>query len=681
MGGNGRKVMSELLLELFSEEIPAMMQKKASIAYKEIFSKYFLSNKMDFDELNIYVSLRRLTLHVTGLPSSFPKTTRELKGPRISAPQAAIDGFCRSNNITQGDLSKTIIKDVECYIYEQEVPERNVKDILCESLHIPIGEYVWAKSMHWSSYEIKWIRPLQNILCIFDSETIPFEYGHLLANNKSHGHRFMSPSVFTVTNFLEYKKKLEENFVMLDANERESYIAKRLKEEVSKLNLILKEDIALLEEVTGLAEHPQILVGKIDKEFLSLPKEVLISSMRSHQKYFSLLDKGGNFAPYFLFVSNIASSDPSVIISGNEKVLSARLADALYFYNQDIKTTLSEKAEKLDKVIFHAKLGSLKDKTLRLSQIVSFIDPDNENLLKAALLCKSDIVSEMVDEFPTLQGIMGYYYAKEESLDDEIANIIRNHYKPQGISDNSPSASSALLALADKIDNLCGLILAGEKPSGSKDPFALRRQALGIIRIILENEININLTSLVKFAINEYRGQISLDKNYEKQILLFLEERLKHFFKEKYSHGLINSVCDLTINPDLVAIELKLVMLKNFLNSKEGDNLLSAYKRANNILKDAKIDDTQLDKSSFISEYEHKLHDSINSSRAKIESALDSKNYSVALQLLSDMLKPIEDFFDNVMVKDQNSVIANNRMILLCKARNVFDMIVKFEKL
>ena len=496
--------MSELLLELFSEEIPATMQQKAAVAYEEIFAKYFQEQTISFASIKSYVGPRRLTIQVTGIAAYISASKKEVKGPKTSAPENAIYGFCHSNGISKDLLSRQEIKGVEYFVYEQMKAEQQTKDILQKTLMDPISTYVWPKSMFWGDYQIKWVRPLRNIMCIFDGQTLDFKYGHLVANNKSFGHRFMSPEPFEVTNFAEYKQKLSDNFVVLDHFERKAYISKESNKIAAKMGLVIKEDNDLLEEVTGLVEYPQVLLGSIDQKFLSVPSEVLSSSMRSHQKYFSLFDQKGDFAPYFLFVSNIAATNPELVVQGNEKVLSARLSDALYFYNQDLKTKLNQKSQKLDKIIFHAKLGTVGDKVQRVAKIAEYLLPNNEDIVKAALVCKSDIVSEVVGEFPNLQGIMGYYYAKYESLNEDVAVAIRDHYKPQGPSDSCPTGIAAFLALADKIDSLCGLMLAGEKPSGSKDPFALRRQALGIVRIVLENELLVNISELVDVAVSGY---------------------------------------------------------------------------------------------------------------------------------------------------------------------------------
>lgn len=672
--------MSELLLELFSEEIPAMMQSKAAYAYKEIFTKYFASLNIEFKDIEVHVGPRRLCIYVNGLPSVIPSSINEMKGPKTSAPEKAIEGFCRSNNISKDDLEIKEIKGADFYFYTHKTEEQRTEDILLDSISDPISEYVWPKSMYWGDYKIKWVRPLQNILCIFDGKIIPFEYGHLKANNICYGHRFMSPESANISSYDEYKKHLESNFVVLKAEDRVNIIKAELEKISKDKDLVIKDDPYLLEEVSGLIEYPRVLVGRIEEKFLSVPSEVLISAMRSHQKYFSVFDKEGNFAPYFIFVSNIKSEKESLVISGNEKVLSARLADALYFYNQDLKTTLTDKSERLDKVIFHAKLGSLRDKTQRLANLCKFIDSDNESAAYAALICKSDIVSEVVDEFPTLQGVMGYYYAIAESQDKNVAEAIRDHYKPQGPNDECPKEAGAVLALADKIDSLCGLMLAGEKPSGSKDPYALRRQALGIIRIILDNKFEIDLNALVVYSLGLYKDQIDVPDEYKNQILQFLAERIKYFFKSEYSPELVAATLDITRESNILSFASKINVLSNFIESKNGEDLLQSYKRANNLLGKDKPTG-KVDESVFISNHERELFDCIKTNKENIEIALGKKDYKGSLELLASFHTPLSNFFENVLIKDRNESIAQNRMLLLEEIRGVFDQIAKFDKL
>ncbi|MFV9936823.1 MAG: glycine--tRNA ligase subunit beta, partial [Rickettsia endosymbiont of Haemaphysalis japonica] len=438
-------------------------------------------------------------------------------------------------------------------------------------------------------------------------------------------------------------------------------------------DLIIKEDNRLVEEVAGLSEFPVVLLGKIPQKFLELPKAVLISSMRTHQKYFCLFDKTGNFTPYFLFVSNGRFTNAELVIQGNEKVLSARLSDALYFCKQDIAKTLESRLGQLEAVTFHAKLGNLREKIERITDICNYIAPNNKDLITAARLCKSDLVSEMVGELPDLQGIMGYYYAKHEGLNAEIAAAIRDHYKPQGLSDNVPSGNAALLALADKLDSLVGLMIAGEAPTGSGDPYALRRQALGIIRIILENKLELNFNDLINFSINLYKDSSDENKNL---IISFFEERAKFYFKNDYDIALINAVLDL----NLVDTNFKLDALKEFLIEDAGKQLLNAYKRASNIIGDQKITGL-VDASLFSTQPEKALFEVIQKISPQIIDSIADKDYKKALNLLSSLLTPITSFFDNVLVNDSDPKIAQNRLSLLQNICELFDKVAQFSRL
>lgn len=667
--------MKELLLELFSEEIPAMMQGKAAEGYREIFTRHFKENNITFENLRVFIGPRRVTLLATGLPEIMPAVKVEVKGPRVDAPMQAIEGFCRSSGITRDQLSKITVKEHEFFAYIRKEPENKTEELLLEILPKAIAEYVWPKSMYWGSYDITWVRPLKNILCLFGGQVLPIKYGHLKANNVTCGHRFAASRSLRAEDFADYTGKLDKAFVVLDQARRKNIIIEQLGEHTARKGLRLLDDQGLLEEVTGLVEYPNVMMGTIPEKFMRLPKEVLITSMRTHQRYFSLIDAEGNLAPYFLFVSNSVTDNPAVIIAGNEKVLAARLSDALYFYDQDRKVILESGLEKLESVIFHAKLGNLKDKVDRLVRICEYLAPENKALHKAARLCKSDLVSEMVVEFPELQGIMGYHYAMKEGLGEEVALAIRNHYKPQGQSDQVPSGEAAYLALADKIDSLVGLMLAGEMPTGSKDPYALRRQALGVIRIILAERLEVNIKELVSFVVSLYSV-----KGDERVIISFLEERAKFYFKEHYDLELVNAVLDLNHESDLFKSNMKLATLKEFLATASGESLISSYKRANNILRDSKFSG-EVEPSLFTTDYEKVLYSLAVSSGSKITSALIDKDFNKALQILSELAAPIGAFFDNVMIKDEDPKVAGNRLLILDNIRRLFCQIAKFDHL
>ncbi|WP_375331126.1 glycine--tRNA ligase subunit beta [Candidatus Tisiphia endosymbiont of Oplodontha viridula] len=718
--------MSELLLELFSEEIPALMQKNAAESYKTIFTTILQDSRITGD-VQVFIGPRRIAVYITNLPKSIPPKEITIRGPKVSSTSQVIEGFCRSNNIEQKNLSTLLVQGQSYYIIVKNTKETDIRVLLEDMIPKAISKYIWPKSMYWGNYDISWIRPIRNILCIFDGEILAIKYGHLTANNITFGHRFISPESITIDSFSEYQIKLRESNVIIDQEGRKEIIKSQLLIIAKSLNLVIKEDEKLLEEVTGLVELPVVMVGKIPTHFLKLPSEVLVSSMRNHQKYFSTFDETGNFAPYFLFVSNMPN-DQNIIVSGNEKVLSARLSDALYFYQQDLSNSLQSKLPKLERITFHAKLGSVKQKTERIADTCNYIiysnDLENWNVKQgvsersvhevreyantpqfcetnsskqksilgnkdlqlAARLCKSDLTSEMVGEFPELQGIMGYYYAKEDRLGEEIAAAIRDHYKPQGPSDSLPVGDAAILAIADKLDSLVGLILIGKEPSGSRDPYSLRRQALGIIRIILGNKLSINIKQLVAYVVHLYQTMFEDVKgggndsglSKTRQIILdFLEERAKYYFKNHYDLSLINAVLDFDIEEDLVVSEIKLASLQDFLTKADGENLLTIYKRANNILEGSNIEG-EVNQDAFISKYEQELFLSLGVISKQIDSYIVEKDFTKTLSLLLEILNPVNEFFDNVMVKDQNHNIANNRLLLLRMVTQLFDKLAKF---
>jgi len=706
--------MSELLIELFSEEIPAVMQARAEKSYLDIFARYFQEKEINFAGLKVFIGPRRITIYVAEIDKETKDKFVSIKGPRIDSSDQAVNGFCRANNINKSELTTKDVKGHPCYFYEKDVVGKPVKAILEDSLQEPIMEYVWPKSMNWSNYKIKWVRPLKNILCVFDGEVIPFKLGHLIANNTTFGHRFMNPKQITVENFAGYKKDLEENFVILEREERKARISNGIREKIEilnkkyKTNYLIKEDAILLEEVAGLAEYPVVLCGRIEDRFLELPSEVLVSSMRTHQKYFSLFQqtkffgKGGVplgiseeefFAPFFLFVSNIKSPDDDknnedLVVKGNQKVLSARLSDALYFYQQDLKKPLLDSLNKLDKVVFHTKLGSMKQKTDRLVKLTKYITSDfqQKEVEEAALLCKGDLVSEMVGEFPELQGIMGYYYALKSGKSQEIASAIRDHYKPQGPSDNVPEGAAAIVAVADKIDSLCGLMLAGERATASGDPFGLRRLALGIIRILsFENEKDggikgsihsLGILNLVNSSCHRYQDVVNYKKEDENQIINFVEERYKHYLKEQgHTINQINAVIDFRKNDNLLCLRRNLLSLKDFLRSEDGEGLLNSYKRINNILSN-QSPVGEIDKHLF-NKYEKDLFEFVDNESKSISMA----NFYISLKTISNLKPIIDSFFDNVMVMDSDAKIANNRLLLLVRTKQLFNKVANFDLL
>lgn len=710
--------MSDLVLELFSEEIPALMQQKAENAYREIFTKHLTNAGISFKTLEIFSGPRRITVHITDLPTTLPAKEVEIKGPKIDAQDKAIEGFCRSHNINRADLLEKNISGQLCYVYLHKTPETKVANLLTEVLPVAIGEYVWPKSMYWNIHQTKWVRPLKNILCIIGATVLPIKFGHLTANNVTFGHRFMANKELIITSFDDYLTKLESHYVILSHHKRKEMILDQTSKLLSSYNVNIKADEKLLEEVTGLVEYPNVMIGKIPEKFLTLPSEVLTSSMRTHQKYFSLFDKFGKFAPYFLFVSNKLASgeDEALITQGNEKVLSARLSDALYFYQQDLSKEFmkaQKPTEKLADIIFHAKLGTMKDKIDRIEALCQKLAIGcTDGLLTAAKICKNDLVSEMVGEFPELQGIMGYYYALQEGLSEEIATSIRDHYKPLGPTDTMPTGIAAKLALVDKLDSLASLMIAGEKATGSTDPYALRRLALGIIRIIFSPDLasdvagsECNLKQMISAAVDAVKkpeiNDATQTQNFKSQILKFFEERARFYFKDQlgYVSNIINAVLDLEKNSNLVEIEKNLRSLQEFMKNEDQvsteHHLLNSYKRVASILQTK--DDIRLNQERF----ENYFSDNNATKLQPEEKELYSSYITVSLELqdltsgkiisddpflsklssLAKLTPKISDFFDNVMVNSKVHEQAENRLCLIYNIRNLFLSVANFDYL
>lgn len=679
--------MSELILELYTEEIPALMQRPAEEEYKRIFEKAFVNAQIEYSLLEVHIGPRRVAVHIDGLPAKLPAKNIELKGPKVGAPDMAIEGFCKANNISKNDL---VIKNLgagECYFYEYTTKEQPITEILPQILVSSINEYSWPKSMYWGDYSIKWVRPLLNVMCILDSKILPLEYGHLSSNNFSFGHRFIANQKFTVENWGDYLTKLKKSFVVLSRADRTNLIKAGIESIEKEHNLFVEIDSRLLEEISGLAEHISVLIGKIPEKFMHLPSEILVTSMRTHQRYFPTKFKDGKFAPYFVFVSNLPGDDLSGVVSGNEKVLSARLSDAIYFYNQDKKRSLEDRVEDLKSVLFHAKLGTIFDKSQRLVAIAEFLQSGNKDLARSALLCKADLVTEAVGEFPELQGIMGSYYALEAGANAEVVDAIRNHYRPLGNDDEVPAGTAAYLALADKIDSLVGLMLAGERATGSKDPYALRRYALSIIKIIVENKLGgIKLRNLITHVIELYDLSLrGAGGDTAIHIIQFIEERLKHWIVASHldaspNDGLVNAAIDLSLEDDLVITINKLKTLDSMMKSSEGEILLQLYRRVSKILGDEKTA-ANIDESKFKADEEKSLYAAIRNILPEIESALKSKDFTAALSNLCSLNDPISKFFDNVMVNDPDTEIANNRKAILKLMADVFGKIANFERM
>jgi glycyl-tRNA synthetase beta chain len=655
--------MAELLLEIFSEEMPAIMQNQAVINLSNLFDEQAKKSGISYKQVNCYVAPRRLVLVVDTIEKIKANEAIEKKGPRTDAPAESIVGFLRTNNISKKDLYIKEIKGQQFYFANIIFAIQNIQESIIQVINYILHNFPWPKTMRWDETNVKWVRPIRNILCILDGAILPINFGKLTANNVSSGHRFMSGYNFAVKDFADYTTHLAANNVILDHKERRGMVLFEANKLADDLNLRLLMDDSLIDEIVGLVEYPICLLGKIDNEFLEVPKEVLIATMKTHQKYFALLSKNNSFAPFFIMVSNIVGKDPQQIISGNEKVLRARLYDAKFFYDQDKKNRLDSRVNDLKKVVFHDELGSLFDKTNRVinlsKEIAKILNLDINIIEQSARLSKADLTSNLVKEFPELQGIIGQYYALNDGEDMRVANAISEHYLPAGKSDCCPKfIEGAIVSIADKLDSIVGLFFIDEAPTSSKDPYGLRRSALGIIRIMIEHKLDLDLHDLVEYALKSYEGSNKITDLIQK-VIFFFHERFKFLLKDKFRYDLINAV---TSNDNIYSSYQKIVALKDFYNSENGKEVLTILRRIANFIPPAYAkSDLKVDQKLFSDDLEKKLYEVIDQASKELKKVDLVNQFS----MLNMLVKPVNDFCDKVTVMDDDENIKINRINLL----------------
>ncbi len=693
--------MPELLLEILSEEIPARMQAKAADDLLERLLS--LANECGaFKEAKVetFVTPRRLIGWVTNLPEKQPDTNSERKGPKTDAPEQAVEGFKRS-------------LPLGAVIEERETPKGSVffatwdekgratADIISEQIPDMIRAFPWPKSMRWKNSLNRWVRPIHNVLCVYDGKPVEGELEfvsadgnsaiNFLFSNQTTGHRFLSPDPITVSDFADYRQKLRTAKVMIDRGERRDLILAEASRLAETKGLVLKDDKGLLEEVAGLVEWPVVLIGTIDDAFMDVPPEVLITSMKKHQKYFSCLDQDGKLANRFIVVANTETADGGKqVVAGNERVLRARLSDAKFFWDQDRKMTLASKAPALKDRVFHARMGSLDEKVDRMQALAADLadnvpNADKDKVRSAARLAKADLSTGMVGEFPDLQGIIGRYYALNDGESPEVADAIAEHYSPQGPGDTCPSKSvSVCVALADKIDTLAGFWSIDEKPTGSKDPYALRRAALGVIRLILENNLRLSLLQVFTNALAHYKASDDLSGD----LLSFFADRLKVHLKEQgVKHDHIDAVFALGGEDDLVRLLARVDALSEFLGSEDGENLLIAYRRAANIVRiEEKKDGVEyrdIDPVLFdqTNEYENDLWQNLRAVQSSFEVSLKEELFVEAMAGLAQLRAPIDTFFDEVTVNAEDRKVRANRLALLRSIVVVMNRVADFSEI
>jgi glycyl-tRNA synthetase beta chain len=683
----------ELLLEVLSEEIPAGMQRRAITELTGLLRDKLAAAEIPAAEVRGYVTPRRLTVIAEGIPAGQPDRSEERRGPRVGAPAPAIEGFLRSAGIAS--IEECEIRNTgrgEFYFTTINRPGRPAAEVLPELVRLAIFELPWPKSMRYPASSMRWVRPLTSVVCLFEGEVLPLPLDRVPVGRTTRGHRFLSPGVICVGNTTEYLERLQQAYVILDHNRRRALIERELERRAYIKGLTVKPDPALLDEVAGLVEFPVVLAGSIDANFMTLPPEVLVTAMRTHQRYFSCIEPDGRPASHFLFVANnLASDGGRTIIAGNERVLRARLTDARFFWDQDKRVPLESRLEALSNRVFHAKLGSLRDKVDRMEQLADFLAPlvpgaDAMRSRRAVRLAKADLSSGMVGEFPELQGVMGRYYA----LDGEhraVANAIAEHYKPLGPNDACPTAPvSIVAALADKIDSLVVFFAIGEKPTGSRDPFALRRAALGTIRLILETNLRLPLTAVFKRAYSSL-GPGFADPTGE--LLAFVIERLKvHLREQGFRHDLIAAALAPAgeREDDLARLRARVEALRDFVASEVGTNLLIAFRRASNIVaieerKDGRRYDGEIDRALLRLPEESALFSRLVAVGERAETYLVRDVFEPAIVELARLRGPVDDFFDKVTVNVEEGELRENRLRLLSRIRATMNQVADFSQI
>jgi glycyl-tRNA synthetase beta chain len=711
--------MADLLIELFSEEIPARMQGRARDDLKKLVTDGLVEAGLTYASAGAFSTPRRLTLSVDGLTAESRPVREERKGPATTAPAQAIEGFLRSTGLTLDQLERRADKKGETFYAVVEKPGRPAAAIVAEVLEATIRTFPWPKSMRWGSGSLRWVRPLQSILCILTDDTgahvVPLEVDGIKAGNTTEGHRFMGLGRFTVTGFDDYVVKLKRAKVVLDTAEREAAIWQGAQNLAFAAGMEVVPDAGLLTEVAGLVEWPVPLMGRIADQFLGLPPEVLQTSMKEHQKFFSVRNPKTGRIEGFVTVANIEAADGgAVILKGNQKVLAARLSDAKFFWENDLrvaKAGMGEWAEGLKAVTFHNKLGSQADRIDRIAALAREIAPlvgaDADDAEKAARIAKLDLRSAMVGEFPELQGVMGRYYALEAGEKPAVADAARDHWRPKGEGDAVPTEPvSVAVALADKIDTLTGFWAIDEKPTGSKDPYALRRAALGVTRLVLASDTRVELSGLLLDAIagsdlarqwNEAqasgnalieisgfsdfrsRAEVNVPEVTKKRddLLSFFHDRLKVYLKDQgIRHDIIDACLAMPGNDDLTLLVKRATALSETLKTEDGANLLQGFKRANNILSQAEAKDGVeysfgADPKFAETDAERALFAALDQAEAKIGPAMAAEDFGTAMAAMAALRAPIDAFFTAVQVNSDNPIVRRNRLNLLHRIRTV----------
>jgi len=682
--------MSEFFLELFSEEIPSSLQKNLRETLLDSFNKLFNEKFISFKKSNSYSTPNRLIIVFEGLQKKVALKSEEIKGPNINAPEIALEGFMRSNNISKKDLFKKKIDKGEFYFFKTKSQKLNTHDLLEEFVPLVLQKIQWRKSMKWGEFDLNWGRPLKSILAVFDKKKLTFDFYHLVSSNLTFIDKEFEEKKKIFTDFKEYVNFFKKINIIIDQKQRKNLIEKKLNEILNKKNIKIEKNPKLLDEVVDLTDQPNVIICEFDRKFLNIPKEILIITMQHHQKYFPTFDKKGNITNEFLVVTN-KQDKKGLIKLGNERVVEARLSDAEFFWQKDKSKNLVKRVSKLKSMSYFKGLGTYFDKVQRMRKLGGMLSDEllisKEKVELSASICKVDLVSELVGEFPELQGIMGGYFAEEQGFAKDISLAISEQYLPVGFNSKIPKKPySVAISLADKIDTLVGFFGINQKPTSSKDPFALRRLALGIIKTIVENKKDFKIGDLISYSSSLYldQGFKFENKFLQKELSEFLMDRLKFYMKEeKIRHDIIQaSTSSLNLDQSVIAFS-KAKSLNRIISKPIGIDIMLSYKRASSIL-DSELKDQKLELSNttdpgiFKTEFEKNLFKKINELRKYFLSINKDENFEQSLANLTESKKVIFDFFDNVIVNEEDQGIKKNRLELIQMLCKTFDNYVNF---
>ncbi len=685
--------MSEFFLELFSEEIPSGLQKNLREKLLDEFQKLFLEKSIKSKKSFSLSTPNRLVVVFKGLDKQIKISSEEIKGPNVNAPQQALEGFMRSNEIEKKDLFKNRTEKGEFYFFKTKSKLLKTDDLLKEFIPKILENYQWKKSMKWGENDLNWGRPLKSILSLFDEKIIDFKFHHLFSSNSTYTDQDFEEKKRIFKDFKSYEKYFKKQGILIDQDKRKELINREFSKILTKKKLTIKDNPKLLDEVINLLDNPNVLMCSFDKKFLSIPKEILTLTMQSHQKYFPTFDNNGEITNEFLIVAN-KKDQKGLIKIGNERVVEARLSDAEFFWNKDKNQNLVKKVSLLKSMSFFKGLGSYFDKVQRMRKLGGMISDEllisKEKVELSASICKTDLTSDLVGEFPELQGIMGGYFSMYQGFDKDISLAITEQYLPIGLDSKTPKKPfSVALSVTDKIDTLVGFFGINEKPTSSKDPFALRRVALGIIRSIIENKKNLKVNDLLSYSSNLYQdqGYNFINNNTQVELYNFLKDRFRYYMKEKkIRFDIIEaSISTFSLNKLFSSFD-KANSLNKIINNQTGFDITSSYKRASNILdSELKNNEIQIDNTTdpgiFKNDYEKNLYKKINDIKKYYSNINNDENYEQSLSILAGAKKEIFEFFDNVKVNEENETLRKNRLELINMLCKTFQNFINFQLL